>query len=159
MKITKKQKSDLSNAVRTFNSLRTKAAGAGITGKLPPKASTKDILKSVESGKELREQIKLLKDYKKLTDFAPSKINIKVGDYYEIPSNEEWNISTISYDNTYKYTYHCMVNNDVLKWGLLNPYEDQEHITLKNEDEWEIEYNRRFKVVTVTPERTSFSTV
>lgn len=79
--------------------------------------------------------------------------NIKVGDYYEIPSNEEWNISTISYDNTYKYTYHCMVNNDVLKWGLLNPYEDQEHITLKNEDEWEIEYNRRFKVVTVTPEQ------
>ena len=78
MKITKKQKSDLSNAVRTYNSLRTKAAGAGITGKLPQKASVKDILKSVESGKELREQIKLLKDYKKLTDFAPAKINTEI---------------------------------------------------------------------------------
>lgn len=79
--------------------------------------------------------------------------NIKVGDYYEIPSNEEWNISTISYDKTYKYTYHCLTNNDVLKWGLLNPYEDQEHIALKNEKDWETEYNRNFKVVTVTPEQ------
>lgn len=79
--------------------------------------------------------------------------NIKTGDYYEISSNEEWNITSISYDNTYKYTYHCLTNNDVLKWGLLNPYEDQEHIKLKNEEEWEIEYNRHFKVVTVTPEQ------
>ena len=78
MKITKKQKANLSNAVRTYNSLRTKANGAGITGKLPPKASVKDILNSVESGKELREQIRLLKDYKKLSDFAPSKINAEI---------------------------------------------------------------------------------
>lgn len=79
--------------------------------------------------------------------------NIKVGDYYEIPSNEEWNISTISYDKTYKYTYHCLTNNDVLKWGLLNPYENQEHTGLKNEKDWETEYHRKFKVVTVTPEQ------
>lgn len=78
MKITKKQKTDLSNAVRTYNSLRTKANGAGITGKLPPKASVNDILNSVESGKELREQIRLLKDYKKLSDFAPAKLNVDI---------------------------------------------------------------------------------
>ena len=78
MKISKKQKTDLSNAVRTFNSMRTKAAGAGITGRLPPKANVEEILNSVESGKELREQIQLLKDYKKLSDFSPAKLNAEI---------------------------------------------------------------------------------
>lgn len=78
MKITKKQKANLSNTVRTFNSMRTKAAGAGITGRLPPKANVEEILNSVESGKELREQIQLLKDYKKLSDFSPAKLNAEI---------------------------------------------------------------------------------
>ncbi len=77
---------------------------------------------------------------------------IQTGDYYEIEAGEEWTLHEVHVEKKFKYTYHCLTNNNVLKWGLLNPYEDQEHTSLKQEKEWKEEYNRTFKVVTVTPD-------
>lgn len=79
---------------------------------------------------------------------------LQTGDYLEI--DEDWKIEKWAYNTgvtTHIYSYYCLTNNDVLKWGLLNPYENQEHTSLKNEKDWETEYNRNFKVVTVTPEQ------
>lgn len=78
-KFSKQSQKAALDAVRTYNSMRTRAIKEfGLTN-APPKASINDLKSRASSTEELRSLIKTLKDYKTLKDFTPADIAIEGG--------------------------------------------------------------------------------
>lgn len=73
MAISKKAKADLTNAVRRYNSMRTKFINKNHPTYEIPKADLQAVLKSAENTQQVREEIKALNDLKSLTDFNLSQ--------------------------------------------------------------------------------------
>lgn len=73
MAFSKQAKKELQNAVRRYNSMRTRFINQNHPTYEIPKADINQILKSAENTAELREEIKALDDLKKLTDFNLSQ--------------------------------------------------------------------------------------
>lgn len=72
-KFSKQSRRDLQNAVRRYNSMRTRFINQNHPTYEIPKADINAILKSAENTQELRENIKRLNDLKKIQDFNLSQ--------------------------------------------------------------------------------------
>lgn len=73
MDFSKQAKKELQNAVRRYNSMRTRFINQNHPTYEIPKADIKQILKSTDDTLELREEIKALQDLQKLSDFNLSQ--------------------------------------------------------------------------------------
>ena len=73
MAFSKQAKKELQDAVRRYNSMRTRFINKNHPTYEIPKADINQILKSADNTAELREEIKALKDLKSLTDFNLSQ--------------------------------------------------------------------------------------
>lgn len=83
-KISAKAVKDLQNAVRSYNSMRSKYINKTGAEWTAPKVNTQTMLEMAENTKQLREMIKSLKDFKKVADFqrdpSVTNINIAIGE-------------------------------------------------------------------------------
>lgn len=73
MAFSKQAKKELQDAVRRYNSMRTRFINQNHPTYEIPKADIKQILKSADNTLELREEIKALQDLQKLSDFNLSQ--------------------------------------------------------------------------------------